>query len=60
MSGPRVERLVKMTNFMTGEAMQRFTKTLKAIGIDQALADQGAKSGDTVQIDNIEFEYKNG
>lgn len=58
--GPQVKRLTMMTNFGTDEALKRFTRTLRNMGVDEALAKRGAGTGDTVRVYDIEFEYKNG
>jgi GTP-binding protein len=32
-------------------------KIFKNIGLDQALREKGAKAGDVIQIEGIEFDY---
>ncbi|SFS96241.1 GTPase ObgE [Marininema halotolerans] len=56
--GPRVEKLIKMTNFQYDEAVRRFANTLKIMGVDDGLRARGAKDGDTVRIDEMEFEFR--
>lgn len=56
-AGKEVERHLAMTNFDNEAAVKRFAKILKMIGVDRALKDLGAKSGDMVRIKKMEFEY---
>lgn len=55
--GDEVEKLLRMTNFNTEEAMMRFAKKLRKMGIDDKLVDLGVQEGDIVRILNYEFEY---
>ena len=55
--GKEVDKLFKMTKF-TDEGARRFAKKLKAMGIDDKLAQMGAKNGDRVQIMDMIFEFK--
>lgn len=56
-AGKEVERHLAMTNFDNEAAVKRFAKILKVIGVDRALKELGAKSGDMVRIKKMEFEY---
>lgn len=56
-SGYKVEKLLKMTNTQYEQSLLRFTRQLKSMGIDEALAQAGAQDGDTVQILDFTFEY---
>ena len=56
-SGPKVERLYAMTNFDHEEAIMRFSRQLRGMGVDQALRDKGAQSGDLVQVEDFVFEF---
>ena len=56
-TGPELEKLLKMTRFNSDESALRFASKLKALGVDEELKTLGAKEGDTVQILNQEFEY---
>src|SRR5690554_5358300 len=56
-SGNEIEKLFKMTNFDREDAVKRFARKMRHMGIDQALRDQGAEDGDTVRILNYEFEF---
>lgn len=57
LSGQKVERLCKMTNFESDEGVQRFARQLRQMGVDAALRKRGAVDGDTVRLVNIEFEF---
>ena len=56
-SGEKIERIFKMTNFNTEEAISRFSKKLRNMGIDDELEKMGIKEGDIVRILDYEFEY---
>lgn len=56
-SGPKVELLFKMTNFHHDEAIRRFARQLRGMGVDDALKEKGVEEGDTVRIMDYEFEY---
>ena len=56
-SGAKVEKIFKMTNFNTEEALDRFAKKLRSMGIDDELEKMGVKEGDIVKILDYEFEY---
>ena len=55
--GDEVEKLFKMTNFNTEEALVRFSHKLRKMGIDDELEKMGIKEGDIVRILDYEFEY---
>ena len=57
-TGPELEKLLKMTRFNSDESALRFASKLKALGVDEELKTLVAKEGDTVQILNQEFEYE--
>jgi len=54
---PTVERLMKRTQLTTHDAVMRFARTLRKMGIDQALRERGAKDGQTIRIGDFEFEF---
>lgn len=56
-SGDKVVKLYQMTNFQFDESIMRFSRQLRGMGIDQELRDKGAKGGDTVRIDDFEFDF---
>jgi GTP-binding protein len=55
--GPRLEKLVAMTDFNNEDALKRFQRIFRIWGHEDALRDVGAKSGDTVKIRNLEFTF---
>ena len=55
--GEKVEKLFKMTNFTTEEALLRFSHKLRKMGIDDELEKMGIQEGDIVRILDYEFEY---
>lgn len=55
--GEQVEKLFKMTNFNTEEALMRFSHKLRRMGIDDELENLGIHEGDIVRIMDYEFEY---
>lgn len=59
-SGKRVEKLVKMTNFQHHDSILRFARIIRKMGIEDALLQAGIEEGDTVQIGDRQFEYTRG
>lgn len=57
-SGKEIERIFKMTKFNSGEAIYRFAKKLRRLGIDAKLESLGAEVGDQVRILDFYFDYK--
>ena len=57
-SGDEVERIFKMTKFTSEEAIYRFAKKLRRMGIDDKLKELGAKEGDQVRILKFYFDFK--
>lgn len=55
--GHEIEELFKMTNFDREDAVRRFARRMRHMGIDEALRERGAEDGDTVRILNHEFEF---
>lgn len=56
-TGEKIERLFKMTDFTRDEAIQRFARQMRAMGVDSKLREKGAKDGDTIRILGYEFEF---
>lgn len=52
-----IERMIKRTQFTSHDAILRFARTLRKMGIDQALRDRGAKDGQIIRIGELEFEF---
>lgn len=57
-SGKEIERILKMTKFNSEEAIYRFAKKLRRLGIDAKLESLGAEVGDQVRILDFYFDYK--
>ena len=57
--GDIVEKLFEMTRFNEDESVERFSRKLKNMGIEEELEKMGAKRGDEVQIKDYIFEFKN-
>ena len=55
--GDRVEKIFKMINFNTEEAIARFAKRLRNMGIDEELEKMNVKEGDIIKVLDYEFEY---
>ncbi|MBQ2873522.1 MAG: GTPase ObgE [Bacilli bacterium] len=55
--GEPVEKIFKMINFNTEEAISRFAKKLRNMGVDEELEKMGVKEGDIIRILDYEFEY---
>lgn len=58
LEGQELEKLFKMTRFDEDEAVMRFARRLKGMGVEEELERLGAKSGDEVQICDYIFEFK--
>ena len=56
--GDEIEKIYKMTWFVTDEAFLRFSNKLRKLGIDDKLKEMGIQNGDTVRILDYEFEYR--
>ncbi|MCM3725276.1 GTPase ObgE [Neobacillus cucumis] len=57
LSGDKLERLFKMTDFSREESVRRFARQLRGFGVDDALRQRGAKDGDIVRLLEFEFEF---
>lgn len=55
--GDKVEKIFKMMNFNTEEAIERFSKKLRNMGVDEELEKMGIEEGNIVRILDYEFEY---
>jgi len=56
-SGDKIEKMFKMTDFSRHEAIQRFARQMRQMGVDAALRKRGATDGDIVRILDFEFEF---
>jgi len=57
---PHIEKLIKRTNFRSHEAVLRFARILRKMGIDEELRKRGAEDGQTIRIGDFEFEFVEG
>ncbi|AIM15750.1 MULTISPECIES: GTPase ObgE [Neobacillus] len=57
LSGEKLEKLFKMTDFSRDESVRRFARQLRGLGVDDALRQRGAKDGDIVKLLDFEFEF---
>jgi len=55
--GPGMERLIDSVNFDDLESMNWFHRTLRRLGVIDALREQGAGEGSTVRIADMEFDF---
>jgi GTPase len=56
-SGPKIEKLFKMTDFTRDENVRRFARQLRGMGVDDTLRERGAQDGDTIRLLDFEFEF---
>ncbi len=56
--GPRVEKLVSMTDLNNDDAVLRMQRLFIKMGLEDALREAGVQPGDTVCIGENEFEYE--
>lgn len=59
LEGQELEKLFKMTRFDEDEAVMRFARRLKGMGVEEELERLGAKPGDEVQICDYILNLKN-
>ncbi|MCQ2792831.1 MAG: GTPase ObgE [Bacilli bacterium] len=55
--GESIERTYGLINISTDEGMMRLINYLRKIGVEEALREKGAQSGDSVFLCDFEFEY---
>ena len=56
-SGPEVDRLLGRVNLDDYESLQYFQRMLRRRGIIDALREKGIQNGDTVRMNDLEFEF---
>ena len=56
-SGPGMERLIDSVNFEDQESLNWFHRTLRRLGVIDALRAAGAGEGSTVRIGEMEFDF---
>ncbi len=57
LTGDKLRVLFDRINFLNEDAVKRFARQLRSLGVDRALRDAGAKNGDRVKIFEYEFEF---
>lgn len=55
--GDKMLKFYRMSNISTDEGMMLLMSKIRALRIDDVLEDMGAEDGDTVILDDFEFEY---
>ncbi|MBB3109912.1 GTP-binding protein [Paenibacillus phyllosphaerae] len=55
-----IEKFMKRINLTSYDAVMRFGRTLRKMGVDEALRKIGAKDGDLVHIGEFSFEFFEG
>ena len=56
-TGAQIEKLFAMTNMAHDESIARFQRQMRGMGIDQALREIGAQTGDIVELSTFQFEF---
>ena len=56
-SGREMERLMDSVNFDNEESLNWFHRSLRRLGVIDALREKGAKEGDSVVIGDMEFDF---
>ena len=56
-TGAGIERLMESVNFDDLESLNWFHRTLRRIGVIDALREHGAGEGATVRIGEMEFDF---
>lgn len=57
---PYIERLIKRVPLQSYDAVMRFARIMKNMGVDEELRKRGAKDGQTIRIGDYEFEFVEG
>lgn len=55
-----IERYMQRFNLNSYDAVMRFARMLRKMGVDEALRKRGARDGDTVRIGDFSFEFFEG
>ena len=56
-SGREMDRLMESVNFDNEESLNWFHRSLRRLGVIDALREAGAKEGDSVVIGDMEFDF---
>ena len=54
----KLVRILQSVDIFDYEALQYFEKTLDKMGVNAKLKELGAKNGDTVRIEDFDFEFE--
>ena len=54
----KLVRILQSVDIFDYEALQYFEKTLDRMGVNAKLKELGAKNGDTVRIEDFDFEFE--
>ena len=54
---PGIEKMIQRTNLTSEDAIMRFARIMRNLGIDEQLRRQGAEDGQSVRIGDFEFEF---
>jgi GTPase len=60
LSGEGLKKIFERTDFTKDEAVRKFARQLRGMGIDDALREKGCRHGDRVKIFEFEFEFIDG
>ena len=55
--GARIQQAVRMTNFENEEGVRYLQRQLTRMGVFKALKRMGAEPGQSISIEDVEFEY---
>lgn len=55
-----IARMMKRMNLNSYDAVMRFARIMRKLGVDEALRKQGAKDGDMVRVADFAFEFFEG
>ncbi len=55
-----IERFMSRVNLTSYDAVMRFARTMRKLGVDAELRRIGARDGDTVRVGDFEFEFFEG
>ena len=56
-SGREMDRLMASVNFDNEDSLNWFHRSLRRLGVIDALRERGAREGDSVVIDDMEFDF---
>ena len=56
-TGAWIKKIFNSTNFEDTESTNFFQRTLESAGVFEDLRKAGCKEGDTVRIEDLEFDY---